>query len=984
MNPSSAIPQDFRRDLEARVRGGVTFDEVTRGIYATDASNYQIVPIAVVTPKDAADVKAAVACAYEHGVPVLPRGGGTSLSGQTAGAGLVLDFSKWMNRILELNVRERWVRVEPGLVRDELNAAIAEHGLYFAPDPATANRCAVGGMIGNNSSGTRSIVYGKTIDHVIGLKVLLAEGEELDLGADGTGSPRGRRTEEILLGIRRIVDENRDEIEARYPKVMRRVGGYPLDELLDPESWNPAKLLVGSEGTLAVTLEARLELEPIPPHTSLCVAHFQDVIEALRAVVPILEHGPTAVEILDRSVISLARENATISRICDFLEGEPEAVLIIEFFGESGDDVREKAERVAADMKELKLGFAWPLRLGQEEQARVWEVRKHGLGIMLSMKGDKKPIPLIEDACVPVEVLPEYIEKVIGVIRGSGADFALYAHASVGVIHIRPILDLRRTEDIERMVKISEQTFELVREYGGAWSGEHGDGLLRSTYMERFYGPRIYQAFREVKRLFDPKGLMNPGKIIEAPPIDRDLRYGPSYRSPAFPTLYHYRAEESFAAAVEMCTGVGACRKTMNGVMCPSYMATRDEEHSTRGRANALRLAMTGQLGPSGMTGNRLYQVLDLCLGCKACKSECPSEVDMAKLKSEFLQRYMDAHGGRPRDRLIARAPRWASRLSGALATLVNAIQASELFRRTVQSELGFHFKRTLPSYASETFPSWFERRHPGGPSSSVEASVRARSEGRSRRDGSGAEDRRVVLFDDTYMNHHQPRIGRAAVELLESCGYDVFLAGAGCCQRPRLSRGFLREAAREGERTLRILDSYIKEGIPIVVCEPSCASALVDDLPDLMEDEALAGRISENVSMIDVFIAREIEAGRIERPLRAGVGRALVHGHCHQKALFGTSSMMGVYAGVGGLEALELDAGCCGMAGSFGYEKDHYELSVEIAEDRFLPALRELGPGTAFVACGFSCRHQALDLAGVEALHWVETVRGSPPEEKL
>ncbi len=943
----------FERDLRRRVRGEVYFDRVTRGIYATDASNYQIMPVAVVLPRDQADVYAAVATAAVYGVPILPRGGGTSLAGQTVAAAMVLDFSKHMNAVLELDVERRRVRVEPGLVRDELNAAVAGYGLHFAPDPATASRANVGGMIGNNSSGTKSILFGKTIDHVLALKVLLADGSVVELDEDTATAPAGDREREITEGLRRIVDAHRDEIAARFPKVMRRVGGYPLDELT-AETPNPAKILAGSEGTLGVILEATLNLEPLPAHTSVCVAHFGDVLEAIRAVEPILPFEPSAVEILDHTVLELARSNLKTARLCDFLEGDPQAVLIVEFYGDTAGDVTARPEAMRRDLESRGLGYAYPVFLESAAQARVWEVRKNGLGLMLGMKGDRKPIPFIEDAAVPIAVLPEYVDRVLAICRDLDVEVAMYAHASVGLIHLRPILDLRRAGDVERMREIAERAFELVVGYGGAWSGEHGDGLVRSPFNERFFGPELYQAFRDVKRLFDPRGLMNPGKITGAPPMTENLRFGPSYRAPALPTVYRYRQDGSFEAAVEMCSGVGQCRKTLGGTMCPSYIATRDEEHSTRGRANALRLAMSGQLGPEALTGRRLREALDLCLSCKGCKAECPSNVDMAKLKSEVMQQVFDRHGTTLRDRLIAGSARTAAKLAGRLAPAVNALQRAAPIRRLLEAAAGIHRDRVLPSYAAMPLKRGLEARPEAAPA---------------------PDARRVALFADTYLSYHQPEIGVAAVELLESLGFAVELAEVGCCQRPRISHGFLRDAQRDGEATLRGLDRFARESVPVVVCEPSCASALTDDLPDLIDDAELGERVAGGVHMIDVFLEGELEAGRLDVELRSDATEIMIHGHCHQKALYGTSAMKRLLGMAPGLAVSEVDSGCCGMAGAFGYEREHYELSRKIGEDRLFPAVRALEESVEIVACGFSCRHQIEHFTGRRARHWVEVV---------
>jgi len=949
----------FLTDLRSQLRGEVSADPVTLGVYATDASIYQQIPGAVALPLDAEDTIAAVRCAAAHNVAIVPRGGGTGLAGQAIGEGvLIVDVSKHMNQVLEVNVEERWARVQPGVVRDEFNALVAQHGLHFAPDPATGNRANFGGMIANNSSGTRSIRYGKTIDHVIGLTVVLSDGTVLELGELDPDEYRERAAAEtreghILSRFREIINAEREEILERYPKILRRCAGYMLDEFVHTDRWNVAKLISGSEGTLATILECRVNLTPLPQATCLVVAHFEDLLDSIRHVESILDYQPSAVEILDGTVVDLARNNLLTAPLCGFIEGDPQAILVIEFAGDTPEQVTQQAQQMIADMSGHGIGYAWPLLTDKQTQADVWLVRKSGLGLMGKIRGDAKAQAFIEDAAVPVRVLPDYIGQVLDICRQHDTAVTMYAHASVGLIHVRPILSLKQADDIEKMKAIQEACFELVRGYGGSFSGEHGDGMVRAHFLERFYGPRIYEAFRQVKALFDPQGLMNPGKIVDAPPMDANLRYGTTYQVADRPAYFHFHDEGGFAAAVETCNGVGACRKT-GGTMCPSYMATRDEEHSTRGRANALRLAMTGQLGPQGLGDEGVYGVLDLCLSCKGCKSECPSNVDMARLKSEFLQHYHDQRGLPLRDKLVARSPDLAARLSGSAARLVNKVQGSSLMRGLLNRLVGLDARRTPPAYATQTFGDWFRQRAPQVTDLS----------------------RRVVLFDDTWLRFHEPRVGISAVELLESCGYEVLVANAGCCQRPRISHGLLREAKELGGRTLRNLDPWLEDGVPVVCCEPSCCSALNDDLPDLIDDPDLAARARTGIRMIDVFLADEVAAGRLSGPFESTCGTVRIHGHCHQKTLYGTAAMKTLLGLVEGLDFAELETGCCGMAGSFGYEAEHYELSVKVAEDRLLPAVRELSPEVAVIACGFSCRHQLADLADREARHFVEVIR--------
>ena len=936
---------------------------MTLGLYATDASIHQITPVAVIQPCDQADLCAAVQTASQYGVSILPRGAGTSLNGQAVGSSMVIDFSRYMNKIIELNVDQRWVKVQPGVVLDELNAALAGHGLVFAPDPATSNRATIGGMIGNNSSGTRSIVYGITRDHVLEARTLLSDGTIMDMkefSPDELDSGDSSRQSQILSRFKKIIENNRDEIQKRFPKVMRRVQGYNLDSFINTENWNLAELMVGSEGTLGIVLEAKLNLMPLPKAKVLCTVHFAELLKAIQTVGPILKHNPSAVEIIDEDVVVRARENLSTAPLCGFIQADPKAILIIEFFGDSPEEAIDKAEALSADLQNQKLGYAWPVITEPSKQAKVWAVRKNGLGLMLGIKGDRKPVAFVEDSSVPIEVLPEYIDQLLKFCKNRSVPVAMYAHASVGTIHVRPLLNLKVQEDIDNMNAIADYSFDLVKKYGGSLSGEHGDGRTRSPKLQRFFGPQIYDAFRQVKQLFDPAGLMNPGVIVDPDPMDKDLRYGTEYKTLAEPTLFHYREDGSFAAAVEMCTGVGACRQKLDGTMCPSYRATLDEENSTRGRANALRLAMTGQLGTDAMTSKRVFEVLDLCLSCKSCKSECPSNVDLAKLKAEFLQNYHDANGIGLREKIIANSTTVARIIAGPLAPIVNFFQKTWLFRKTLEIIAGFDSRRTPPEYARVPFAKWFA----------------------AREKTNGNLTKKVVLFEDTYMSYHQTSIGISAVQLLESCGYEVVLANAGCCQRPRISHGFLRQAKEKGEKTLRKLDKYIQQDLKIVVCEPGCCSALTDDLPDLIDDEQLGIRIKENVMMIDEFIAGEIDNDNLNCRFTSPFSDIIIHGHCHQKSLYGTTAMKKVLDRIEGISVSELDSGCCGMAGSFGYEKEHYDISMQIGEQRLFPALRSRKPETTVIACGFSCRHQIADGTGIKALHWVQTLRGENTDE--
>lgn len=973
----------FEKTLRTAVRGDVYFDTASRGMYATDASHYQMMPVCVVVPVDQEDCVAAVQVAGQFAIPIIPRGGATSLSGQTFGSGMVIDTSKFMDRILEVHAEQCWARVQPGVVRDRLNAALAPLGLHFAPDPATGNRATVGGMIGNNASGTRSLVYGKTIDHLLACKVVLADGTVMDLQPlDAAGWQRrceaAGREGAIYRGIREIVGEHRDEILARYPKVMRRVSGYNLDEFVEGAgytgpiggrssggrlSWNLAHLVAGSEGTLACLLEATVRLTPLPQATAVAIVHFDRELDSLRNLPAILQHNPSAVELLDALVLRESQINPSTRSMATFLEGQPQAVLLVEMFGQDAQDAQQRIVALVQDLKRQRIGYAWPIRCDGRGQAEVWNVRKLGLGLISNVPGPVKGQAFVEDACVPVEVLAEYIERLQRVCRDLDVPTTMYAHASVGVIHFRPILDLHREEHRRKMKQIADRAFEMVCQYGGVVAGEHGDGLVRGEFIPRFFGDKLYEAFRQVKGLFDPGNLMNPGKIVDSPSMLSHLRYGDQYHVRQVPTLFHYRDQGGFPLAVEQCNGVGACRKLDAGTMCPSYMATRDEEASTRGRANALRLAMTGQLGDASLDSPRVKQVLELCLACKACATECPNAVDMSRLKSEVLQMHHDRHGTPWGYRLIGAMPDLARRIAGPLGHMVNALARLPGYGWWMERVAGLDRRRPQPPFATRSLNQMIRDRD------------RQRA-GRAGRDLQIRERPRVVLFDDTYASCMEPRVGMAAVELLEGCGYQVILARAGCCQRPRLSKGLVRQAKRRGTRTMQRLDVFARQGLPILCLEPSCASALAHDLPDLMDDPHMGRRISEHVFMIDVFLDQQVAAGQLA-PLTALPGPFLLHGHCHQKALFGTAAIQRHFQRIAGLDWEEVDSGCCGMAGSFGYE--HYDLSRQIGEDRLFPAVRDAAAqGRTIIACGISCRHQLRDCLQIESRHWVEVMRPS------
>ena len=949
-------------ELKRHVSGEVRFDKMSRLLYSTDASIYQMEPIGVVIPKTEEDVIAVVEAAARHGVPVLPRGGGTSLAGQTVGNAVVIDFSKHMRSVLEVNAEEGWVRVQPGIILDELNHHLEPTGALFAPDPSTSNRGNVGGALGNNSCGAHSIVWGKTSDNVLGLQVILSDGSKASLGAltDEQVAEKARADGlegDIYSRLVEIGEATREEVAARYPKILRRVGGYNLDELATGDGLDMARFVVGSEGTLLTITEATLRIVPRPKLKALAVLHFQELIQSMEATVVAIDLEPAAVELIDSMIIRQARTNLEYSRMMDFIKGDPEAVLLVGFTGDSQAELDSRLDALEERINRGGLSYAVRRITEPQDQARVWAVRKAGLGLMMNVRGDAKPLPFVEDTAVAPEKLPEYVRRFDEIVRENGTTAGYYGHASVGCLHIRPLIDLKLDEGVDRMVSIATEISDLVLEFGGAMSGEHGDGLVRSVWNEKMFGPTLYDAFRDVKRAFDPKGIMNPGKIVDPPPMTDNLRIGPGYRAAELKTGFAFSEEGGFTGAVEMCNGQGACRKMLSGTMCPSYMATRDEEHSTRGRANALRASISGALPIDALTGQRLYDVLDLCLECKACKAECPTNVDMAKLKYEFLYRYHGANGQSLRNRLFGNISQ-LSRLGSFFAPISNWSLGSQIAKDLLDELIGIDKRRTLPPFASQSFTQWFKAR--GG--SPATATTRGQ----------------VLLFPDTFTNYNHPELGRAATAVLERLGYQVVVPSTTCCGRPMLSKGMLDKARSNARANVDTVFPYVEKGARLVGLEPSCILGFRDDYVDLLGGEPRARAVAESSMLIEEFVLQATQDGGADTPFTKGPGKVLFHGHCHQKALVGTSQAMEVLSSIQGCEAQEVPSGCCGMAGAFGFEKEHYQVSMDIGEQTLLPAIRSETGEFTVVSEGVSCRQQIEDGTGVRARHLVEVLADS------
>jgi FAD/FMN-containing dehydrogenase/Fe-S oxidoreductase len=952
MSKSTAIP-DCLAAISARIDGEVRSDTYTRVLYSTDASIYQAMPLGVVIPRSAGDVHATLEAAVEHGVPVLARTSGTSLAGQAVNEALVIDMSRHLDGVLDFDREAKRVRVEPGIVLDELNRQLGAEGLQFGPDPASSDRAALGGIVSNNSTGAHSILYGMTADHVEEMGVILADGSQARFAAVEADAMASRmqlpgREGEIYRAVSALVGEpgNRDSILSGTPRHWRRCGGYNLDRFIEGASFrvprdsrfNLAKLVCGAEGGLAVMTDITLGLVEVPAEKGLALLHFSSLRGALSAVPAILEQGPSAVELLDHMGLELCRGVPEYARLLEtFVEGDPNCILICEFHGQSRSELEAGIERLAGAVRREMVGASAvsPI-LDPARQADVWTVRKVGLGLLMSIRGDLKPLPFIEDAAVPVEHLADYVDEVERFCRGLGTRVAYYAHASAGCLHIRPLIDAKLAGEIAKMPEILAFSVELLHGNGGSLSSEHGDGRARSWINERFFGPELYDLYRQVKRIFDPEALLNPGTVVEAPAMTESLRYGEEYRVVAHAPQLDFSAEQGFDRAVEMCNGAGVCRRLTHGTMCPSFMVTRDEEHSTRGRANMLRAAMSGTLPAEELTSRRMYEVMELCVECKACKAECPSSVDMAKIKVEFLAGYHARHGVPLRDRLFGSIDRISRMSSGAMAPVANALLGNRVVRWVMEKTLGLDRRRTLPRFARVPFTRWFESRVP-----------------------TPAGCRRVVLFNDTFNTYSTPEVAQAASEFLEAAGFEVVLPGHRCCGRPMLSKGLVEPARALALETLDRLAPLAAEGVPIVGLEPSCLLTLRDEYRYLLPNDPRVETVAAAAETFEEFVAREAAAGTLGVEFTTEAAEVLLHGHCHQKALVGTGPALQALSLPRGYRVREVDSGCCGMAGSFGYESEHYDISMAMAERRLLPAVRDQDGEAVVAAAGTSCRHQ-------------------------
>ncbi|WP_407518530.1 FAD-binding and (Fe-S)-binding domain-containing protein [Methylobacterium oryzisoli] len=946
------------RRLAASLQGEVRFDAFTRGRYATDASIYQITPAGVVFPKSRDDIAATLAAAGEHGLPVILRGGGTSQNGQPIGTGLVVDCSRHLGAVTAYDREAGTVTVEPGLVLERLNTRMKADGWFFPVEPSTASRCTIGGMAGNNSCGARSLRYGKMSDNVLAIEALFPDGEAFGFGLtgnEGFGVTGSARAQDLARRMLALADRNRDEIALRYPKVQRRVGGYNLDALVAPRP-NLAHLLVGSEGTLAATTAVTLQLARLPTHRVMGVCHFPSFRAAMETTRHIVDLGPAAVELVDNNVLVLGADIPLFrTTLADITRGQPNCLLLTEFAGDDRDGLARDLARLDACMADHGFPDAVVAVTEPVRQRAVWEVREACLNIMMSMKGDAKPISFIEDCAVPLEHLADYTDAVTAVFEKHGTRGTWYAHASVGCLHVRPILDIKQAGGVTRMRAIAEETADLVRRFKGSYSGEHGDGISRSEFVAPLFGPVLASAFETVKDAFDPDNRLNPGKIVR--PLRMDdrglMRFGPDYAvtQPAAPVL-DWSEWGGFGGAVEMCNNNGTCRKLAGGAMCPSYRVTRDEQHLTRGRANSLRLAMSGQLGPDAFTSPAMKRTLDLCVSCKACRRECPTGVDMARMKIEFLHHYHARHGLPLAERLVAELPRYAG-LAARLAPLLNWRDRVPALARLSERVTGLSARRSLPAWRRP----WRETGAAAGPGDVV------------------GDSRDVVLFADTFNRAFERENLEAAERVLRAAGYRLHRVAPPsrrplCCGRTWLASGQTGRAREEAQRSRDALLPFVRAGARIVGLEPSCLLTFRDEAVALLPGEA-ARELAGAAFLFEELLAADLAAGRITLPLADQGGRvAHLHGHCHQKAFGAMGAVENVLRRVPGLDVRVIESSCCGMAGAFGYRPETIEVSFAMAELSLFPALRAAGPDDLVVADGTSCRHQIRDGVDREALH--------------
>jgi FAD/FMN-containing dehydrogenase/Fe-S oxidoreductase len=968
--------RDKLRGLARDLTGTLYDDDTMRTLYATDASAYREMPLAVAIPADEQDIKTLIAFARANKTSLIPRTAGTSLAGQVVGNGIIVDVSRTFTKILEINTEEHWVRVQPGVIRDELNMFLKPYGFYFGPETSTANRAMIGGMVGNNSCGSNSVVYGSTREHLLEVKAILSDGSDVvfnTISADEFHARCEKNNNSLETAVYRQIrtmlgnHSNQDEIRREFPKpsITRRNTGYAIDLLLETapftagkEDFNFCKLIAGSEGTLAFLTEIKLNISPLPPkETGLLCVHFNNIDESLRANIIAMQYKPSASELIDHYILECTKDNIEQSKNRFFVQGDPGAILVVEFCRDTRDAITEVANRLIAELQAAGLGYHFPLLFG-EDTKKIWTLRKAGLGLLSNLPGDEKAVPVIEDTAIDIDDLPAYIRDFNDILKQYGLYAVHYAHAGSGEIHLRPIINLKTEEGNLLFRKIAEEIATLVKKYKGSLSGEHGDGRLRGEFIRQMIGEKNYTLLRELKYTWDPENIFNPNKIVDTPSMNSMLRYTPGQKAPQLKTVFNF-PEQTILQHAEQCNGSGDCRKTekSGGTMCPSYMATRNEKDTTRARANILREFLTHSNKENRFDHKEIYDVLDLCLACKGCKSECPSNVDMAKLKMEFLQHYYDANGVPFRAKLISNFTRLnglATIVPGIYNWMVNTPFTGNLIKKTS----GFAQKRSLPELQSTTLRSWFKKQWP-----------------RERTALSDAK-KKVYLFCDEFTNFNDTHIGIKTVKLLHRLGYDVQMIEHPESARAWMSKGLLRKARSFAEENVRIFSEIINKDVPLLGVEPSAILSFRDEYPDLVREELRekAKKLSTSVFLIDEFLSKEAAAGNIPATLFTNEKRQIkLHGHCQQKALSTPLHSKNILSLPANYSVEIIPSGCCGMAGSFGYEKEHYDISMQIGELVLFPAVRNAAEETIIAAPGTSCRHQVKDGTGRKSMHPVE-----------
>jgi len=966
--------QDKLLILQNKFSGEIHIDKSIRLMYATDASAYRELPLAVVYPKNKTDIRSLIDFAAKNSTCIIPRTAGTSLAGQVVGNGIIADVSKHMTRILEVNKNEKWVKVEPGVILDELNIFLREHGLFFGPETSTSNRCMIGGMVGNNACGSHSLIYGSTRDHTLEIETILSDGSEVIFGSltnDEFNTKLNDNTHEgsIYRNINELLqnESNQVKIKKEFPddKLRRRNTGYALDLLLKMKPWTPdgklfnfCNLLTGSEGTLAFTTAIKLNLVPLPPkNKALVCVHFETIKDALKANLIALKYMPVAIELMDKTILNLTKKNISQDKNRFFVEGEPGAILIVEFAEDDTATIKSKAALMEAEMTKHGWGYHFPL-VESTNINKVWELRKAGLGILNNMPGDAKPVAVIEDTAINPELLPNYIDDFDKILKKYNKECVYYAHIATGELHLRPILNLKDKADVELFHTLAEETAKLVKKYGGSLSGEHGDGRLRGEFIPIMVGEHNYNLFKEIKKAWDPMGIFNPGKIVDTPKMNTYLRYEPGQKTKEIDTVFDFSKDLGILRATEKCNGTGACRKTevVGGTMCPSYMVSRNESQSTRARANILREFLTNSEKDNPFDHNEIYEVMDLCLSCKACKSECPSSVDITKLKAEFLQHYYSEHRVPLRSLLIANIAK-INKLGSYVPGLYNFVNQNALLSKLTAKAIGFSTKRKFPLLSKIPLDTWYKK------------NKKSFADTKSTR-------KKVYLFNDEFTRYNDTDIGIKTILLLTKLGYKVVIPNHVESARTYLSKGLVKKAKKIANKNISLLSDIITDESPLVGVEPSAILTFRDEYKELADStlQKEAEKLADNSYLIDEFLEKEMKNGRITKEqFTKSKQHIKLHGHCHQKALAGTSSTMFVLNFPINYTAEEIPSGCCGMAGSFGFEEEHYEMSMQVGEMVLFPAIRNSDNDTIIAAPGTSCRHQIKDGTERNAFHTVE-----------